>query len=201
LGYKSALLELVEQDQLLLNAMNIYVQYIPKAADESFYRTMLDKFLILGLTQYDRVLFMDGDVLARGNLDYLFDLSAKGILKRNVVTAGKTEPANGGFFMVSPSADASERIMAIIRDKEERGSKLPYPHWDEDVGWGHKFGDGDFARINSGRKHFKWDFYGAFADQGRELICFVDFLLLCKCLVISRYIFLYSTLQDCYTSG
>jgi hypothetical protein len=166
MAYQSNLDELVEQDQLLLDAMNIHVKYIPKTADESFYRTMLDKFLILGLVEYKRVLFMDGDVMARGSLDYLFDLSARGILKRNIVTAGKTEPANGGFFMVSPSDDASDRIMAIIRDKEERGKQLPYPHWDEDIGWGHKFEEGDFARLNNGRQFNKWSFYGAFADQG-----------------------------------
>jgi hypothetical protein len=166
MAYQSKLDELVEQDQHLLDAMNIHVNYIPKTADESFYRTMLDKFLILGLVQYKRVLFMDGDVMARGSLDYLFDLSVRGVLKRNIVTAGKTEPANGGFFMVAPSDNASDRIMAIIRDKEERGKKLPYPHWDEDLGWGHKFEEGDFARLNSGRQFDKWSFYGAFADQG-----------------------------------
>jgi len=41
--------------------MNIKVEYIPKAEDESFYRIMLDKYLTLGLVQYKRVLFLDGD--------------------------------------------------------------------------------------------------------------------------------------------
>ena len=170
MAYESKLDELVEQDRNLLEAMNIYVKYIPKTAEESFYRTMLDKFLILGLVQYERVLFMDGDVLARGNLDYLFDLSVRGILKRNIVTAGKTEPANGGFFMLAPTNNATDRMMAIIRDKEARGKKLPYPHWDENVGWGHEFEEGDFARFKNGRRVDKWNFYGAFADQGMTSI-------------------------------
>ena len=179
MAYESKLDELVEQDQLLLDAMNIHVKYIPKTVDESFYRTMLDKFLILGLVQYKRVLFMDGDVMARGSLDYLFDLSVRGILKQNIVTAGKTEPANGGFFMVSPSDNATDRIMAIIRDKEERGKQLPYPHFDEDIGWGHKIEEGDFARLNSGRQYDKWNFYGAFADQGT---IWID-----SCCIIQRF--------------
>ena len=166
MAYESKLDELVEQDRNLLDAMNIYAKYIPKTAEESFYRTMLDKFHILGLVQYERVLFMDGDILARGNLDYLFDLSVRGILKRNIVTAGKTEPANGGFFMLAPTDNATGRMMAIISDKEARAKKLPYPHWDETVGWGHKFEEGDFARFKNGRKIDKWNFYGAFADQG-----------------------------------
>jgi hypothetical protein len=167
MAFKSDLDSLPEQDRMLLEAMDIYVRYIPKAEDESFYRTMLDKFLILGLTQYDRVLFMDGDVMARGNLDYLFDLSMKGVLKKNVVTAGKTEPANGGFFMLTPSEGARDRVMAIIFDKEKRGSNLPYPHWDEVIGWGHVFGEKDYAEFVNGKKKDKWDFYGAFADQGK----------------------------------
>jgi hypothetical protein len=112
---------------------------------------------------------MDGDVLARGNLDYLFELSVNGILKENVVTAGRTEPANGGFFMLAPKEGASDRIMAIIRDKESRGSKMPYPHWNETVGWGHMFGDGDYAELVTGQKYQNWGFYGAFADQGTFL--------------------------------
>ena len=168
MAYQSSLDELVERDRQLLDSMNIIVQYIPKSAEESFYRTMLDKFLILGLVQYERVLYMDGDVVARGSLDYLFDLSVRGVLKRNIVLVGQSEPASGGFFMVSPNENALNRIMAIIRDKEERGKKLPFPHWDEDIGWGHRFEKGDFARVHSGRQYIKWDFYGAFADQGRS---------------------------------
>ena len=61
MSFASTHSELREEDMRLLNAMNIKVQYIPKAADESFYRIMLDKFLTLGLTQYKRVLFLDGD--------------------------------------------------------------------------------------------------------------------------------------------
>jgi hypothetical protein len=167
MAYKSSLDELVERDRLLLDAMNIIVKYIPKTAEESFYRTMLDKFLILGLVQYERVLYMDGDVVARGSLDYLFDLSVQGVLKRNIVLVGLSEPASGGFFMISPNKRALNRIMSIIRDKEARGKKLPFPHWDEEIGWGHKFEEGDFARVHSGRQYKKWDFYGAFADQGK----------------------------------
>jgi hypothetical protein len=166
MAFKSDLESLPDQDHLLMEAMDIHIRYIPKAEDESFYRTMIDKFLILGLTQYDRVLFMDGDVMARGNLDYLFDLSMKGVLKKNIVTAGNIEPANGGFFMLAPSEGARDRIMAIILDKERRGATLPYPHWDEEIGWGHRFGDNDYAEFVDGERKDKWDFYGAFADQG-----------------------------------
>ena len=61
MGYKSAFEAITDVDQRLLDAVNIKIRYIPKAEDESFYRIMLDKFLTLGLTQYKRVMFLDGD--------------------------------------------------------------------------------------------------------------------------------------------
>jgi alpha-N-acetylglucosamine transferase len=61
---------------------------------------MLDKFLLLYFIEYDRVLFMDGDVMARGSLDYLYHLSMNRTLPENVVVAGITEPANGCVVML-----------------------------------------------------------------------------------------------------
>jgi len=61
--FDSAHDRITEEDQHLFNAMNITVEYIPKAKDESFYRLMHDKFLILRMTQYKRVMFLDGDGL------------------------------------------------------------------------------------------------------------------------------------------
>jgi alpha-N-acetylglucosamine transferase len=55
---------------------------------------MLDKFRILGMTEYRRVLFLDGDVVPLVNLDYLFELSDPAhtttptILMENLVVAG-----------------------------------------------------------------------------------------------------------------
>lgn len=167
MAYGSQYDSITSEDSRLLGAMNISVKYIPKSEDESFYRIMLDKFRVLGLTEYSRVIFMDGDVMAMGNLDYLFELSVKGVLKENVVFAGTTEPANGGFFLVTPKNDSTKRIRTIIASKEERGSKLPYPHWDNAIGWGHELEDGEYIQLLNERKKLTgeeaWNFYGSFA--------------------------------------
>jgi hypothetical protein len=168
---KSPAEELPAEDVRILTARNIQIIYIPKNEHESFYSVMLDKFRVLSLVQYDRVLFSDGDVLLRGSLDYLCELSVAGVLKENLVLAGKTEPANGGFFMLKPSDDAVARIRQVIRDKELRGAQLEYPHFDRRVGWGHAFAEED-GHINdqyeliSHRKFHQWGFHGDFADQG-----------------------------------
>jgi hypothetical protein len=64
MSYESKHDELTTEDVRLLNSMRISFQYIPKSADESFYNIMLDKFRVLDLTQYSRILFLDGDVVS-----------------------------------------------------------------------------------------------------------------------------------------
>jgi hypothetical protein len=158
---------LPEEDVRILAARNIQIVYIGKNEHESFYSIMLDKFRVLSLTQYDRVLFSDGDVLFRGSLDYLYDLSVAGVLKNNLVLAGKTEPANGGLFMLQPTTGAVDRIRRVIREKEVRGAQLPYPHFDRTVGWGHVFEGHDYYELfNHYKKLTQWAFHGDFADQG-----------------------------------
>jgi lipopolysaccharide biosynthesis glycosyltransferase len=170
MSYQSVHDVLPASDLALLHQLRARIIYIAKASNESFYRTMLDKFRILSLTEYDRVLFMDGDVMARGSLDYLYHLSMNGTLCENVVVAGKTEPANGGFFMLAPKADSLDRIMKIIRQKEERGAAMEYPHFNRTIGWGHIFGGENnkdyWQKIVSTQKMTEWKFHGDFADQG-----------------------------------
>jgi len=104
--------------------------------------------------------------MTRGNMDYLFDLSIQGKLQENVVFAGKTEPANGGTFMVAPKEDSWDRLLDIIQKKEERGAMLPYPHWNETIGWGHVIEENDYWETFSKSKSQSWNFHGSFADQG-----------------------------------
>jgi alpha-N-acetylglucosamine transferase len=166
MAYDSSFDTLPSTDLNLLNAAGIIVKYIPKVEHESFYRLMMDKFRILSLTEYDRVLYMDGDVMVRRNLDYLFDLSVTGVLKKNIIFAGHAEPANGGLFMLAPTKESQKQILNVIRNKETRCATLPYPHWDEDVGWGHVIDGTDYYEFLRGSKQQKYNFYGAFADQG-----------------------------------
>lgn len=140
LSYESNYTVLPAKDARALEQMHVHVQYIPKSPHENFYRTNVDKFRILGLTQYRRVLFMDGDVFSLGSLDYLFEMSdgKDAILKENVVMQGVFEPANGGFFMLAPSAEDLSLINSILQCSEEYSRQAPYPFFDWEQGWGHK---------------------------------------------------------------
>lgn len=97
---------LPDEDVRALEGLGIRILYIPQSPHESFYETVLNKFRILELTEYRRVLLMDGDVMPVSNLDYLFELSddnkygpGNSTLKGNVVVSGPWEPANAGFFL------------------------------------------------------------------------------------------------------
>ena len=68
---------LPDEDIALLQSLeNIRIQYLPTpTTEQNFYSVVLEKFRILTLTQYSRVLFLDGDLWPLCNLDYLFELS------------------------------------------------------------------------------------------------------------------------------
>ena len=110
---------------------------------------MMEKFRILQLTDYSRVMYLDYDVMPTCNLDYLFDLSdplsestvrsrnttnsrldISFRLKENVIVAYRREPSSGGIFILKPNATDYNDIQRIINEKEARSLKQPYPHWD-----------------------------------------------------------------------
>lgn len=104
----------------------------------------MEKFRILTLTEYSRVMFLDYDIYPKCNLDYLFDLSdpllpaphngtKKFQLKENVILSFKTEPANAGFFILKPNATDYNHVQEIIKKHEMHALTVPYPHWDEQV--------------------------------------------------------------------
>jgi len=158
--------QLVAEEVRWLHAMDISIRYLPKHRDESFYKIMLEKFQILRLTQYRRVFFLDADVMPLINLDYLMELSDQGVLEENVLVPGPTSPGNGGFFVLKPFPGAMDRVRQIIEKKDRRIALLPFPHWDERLGWGHQIIPPDHWENRLGQTGHRWKFYGVYADQG-----------------------------------
>jgi hypothetical protein len=144
------------EDVMALEALGIQIQYLP--ATSSFKETVLSKFRILSLTQYQRVVFLDADVMPVANMDYWFNHSVSGKWKENVAIAGVAEPAHGGAFLLQPKRGDWEALqkMAFIN---------------ETIGWGHEILEPDewqtreWPRGPVKRGH-KWTFNGAQVDQG-----------------------------------
>ena len=162
---------LPDEDLRALRGMGIKVFYIERSEDESFYEIVMNKFRILQLTQYRRVLLMDGDVMPVANLDYLFELSddnkygpGNSTLRENVIVAGPWEPSNAGFFMLTPSLGDYDKIQEIIQMRYQQ-AEADGVFFDVVKGWGHVIEEGDewVSRHESGQN---WTFHFAFSDQG-----------------------------------
>jgi hypothetical protein len=164
---------LADEDVKALEGLGVRVQYIPPSPYESFYETVMNKFRILTLTQYRRVILMDGDVMPVSNLDYLFELSddnkygpGNSTLKENLVVSGPWEPSNAGFFMLAPKAGEYEAITEIINKRQDKAKDIVKGiKFDKVEGWGHKIEAPDQWESRKGKGNH-WDFHFAFSDQG-----------------------------------
>ena len=135
------------------NSNPIQLKYLPKPKDRksNFYILQYEKFRILNMTQYSRVMYLDSDIMPLCNLDYLFDLSepANTTLKTpsnnndnttlrlqpNVVVAWWNEPASGGIFILEPGIGKYETIRNLIEKQEMDVAREN--DFDESIGWGH----------------------------------------------------------------
>lgn len=167
MSFKSRWDVLPETQQSILNHLGIRTIYIPKNPDESFYETVLDKFRILDLTEYQRILLMDADVMPLGNLDYLFEESIRGNLMENYVVMTETEPANGGFFMLTPHTGDWELLQTIVRKRELEAALRTDSRelFDPVEGWGHVIVPPDYWETKT-TKGTNWTFGFAYSDQG-----------------------------------
>jgi alpha-N-acetylglucosamine transferase len=83
----------------LLESQNVIIYFITPqwTGRETFYRTQLDKFRILGLQQYEKVLFLDGDIMPLCNLDPFLSWRQ---FQENVVIEGPKESLQRGIRFV-----------------------------------------------------------------------------------------------------
>jgi hypothetical protein len=156
----SNLTEQPDRDASLLTMMGVQIRYLPLDSLESFYSAMLAKFFILGYTEYERILFMDSDVIPLCNLDYLFRMSTEGSIRENVVLAWFQEPAAGGFFMLKPGG--KDELDSIVRSNRRYLKSRPGKRFDPIVGWGHVIQPPDSwsGSDPSFKNRTLWDFYG-----------------------------------------
>jgi len=160
------------QDIELLESIGVKVKFIPRFKNQTlevFYSLMMEKFRILTLTEYSRVLFLDSDMMPLCNMDYLFELSESPYtnFKENIIIGWNGEPAHGGFFLMKPGLDYFQQIQEILLRREMEAKGMEYPHWDPIRGWGHIITPPDYIKTpmkpNAGTN---WTWHGSYADQG-----------------------------------
>ncbi|KAL3934025.1 MAG: hypothetical protein SGBAC_010148 [Bacillariaceae sp.] len=149
------------REEPFLHRMGINTLYLePTQTKDTFYSLVLAKFHVLKLTEYTKVLFLDGDVLTLCNLDYLLALSEEGnTLKETVLHAMYEDPVNAGLFIVTPKQEYYDEVQDIIK----RHGIPSKENWDPELGWGDKTLDYRLWDMTPGKG---WKFYCADADQG-----------------------------------
>ena len=137
----------------------------------------------MDLIEYDRVLYLDADIMPLCNLDYIFQLSTTSArtIKENLVLAWLKEPANGGFFMLKPGVGELDALHRIIEQQQQRtqqqlqGSKVEVKKeaggvFDKILGWGHAIQKPDrWMAFQKKYINTKWNFYAADGDQGEHI--------------------------------
>ena len=142
LSPESKLDDLPPEDRRLLETVGIKIRVLDKPEKESFAQLVFDKFLTINMTDYKRVIFLDGDLIPLVNLDYIFHLSdpdhteTPTLIKPNLITASLGEPCNTGIFMVQPSVEAFAKYNDAVIKQREHAKTLPYPYFDYKEGWG-----------------------------------------------------------------
>ena len=146
-----------ESDFALLSQLGIRMYILPRLRPEkkkvSFGEMALLKTTPWNFTSYDRIQYLDGDVLPTQSLDCYFELD------HNAFNTGNASPLNSGWYMAIPSISLYNKMrqLAILR--------LATP-WDEVNGWGTVIPKGQVTFRNNGKEVLKWDFNGASLDQG-----------------------------------
>ena len=159
LKYKSNYTRLRPEDEAMLQKFNIRVMYLPKTPgahglNGTGISDMMTKFMVWNLTEYQRVLYLDSDVMPLTNLDYLFHLSVQGVLKPTIVVAGYLQPANGGFVVLEPNTKDFNQLQHIIHTMPRS-----FKNFDIVNGFGHKIEPPDEWETNRKRTHGRnWTF-------------------------------------------
>jgi lipopolysaccharide biosynthesis glycosyltransferase len=153
------------EEQILTSLSNVRIYYLDIPPRQSFYTMQMEKFRILEMTEYDRVFYLDGDVMPFCSMDYLFELSTTSesnrhhhsnsseadtkeshatnsskksstpLLKENIILAWRIEPAHGGAFMLAPHPGDFQMLQDIIHRQERK--ILAGQVFSKREGWGH----------------------------------------------------------------
>lgn len=151
-------------EDLLVEGYGVKLRYLPNEPDiTGFTQRLFAKFYVFNLTEYDRVTFLDGDLIPFSNIDYLMELSYHGVLEPTVAYATGMEPANAGFFVFTPSADD---FLVMHQKMSELAAEGENHVFDEQVGWGHVIQPPDEWQTSWGTRGTNWTFLFASGDQG-----------------------------------
>ena len=123
MAYETNATTLPPQDILLLETLGIQCRYMAKPTQpQTFYDLVMGKLQVFTMVEYDRIMFLDADVLPFCNLDYIMDLSMMGRLQPNILHAMYDDPVNAGWFVITPHPTAYQHLLQLVQSQAQRNS-------------------------------------------------------------------------------
>jgi hypothetical protein len=142
---------LPESQSIFFKKLRMNIEYLPQQEDDSWRSFMMEKFQILRYHEYSKILFVDADVLPLCNWDHYFNMSEEGVISPNFVFAYNMEPAQGGFFLLSPEPGDWEKYLSITG------------FINSTIGFGFPLAQPAESLLSN---YTEWDWHGASDDQG-----------------------------------
>eukprot|EP01035_Chromulina_nebulosa_P018634 gene18634-24370_t len=159
IGFASTITDFTffDNDRDLLQSHGVIIYHLPRLIDSShrlgFAEMALLKISPFSFTQYQKVQYMDGDVMPLRNMDCLFQLNY------NSFTVGAASPLNSGWFLAVPNATDFEYMKDKSIWRLERD-------WDSVNGWAEPFPQDKLYYRGNRKVVDKWEYNGADMDQG-----------------------------------
>ena len=150
---------------------------------ENFGTITLEKFRVLEMTKYERVYFLDADLIPLCNIDYHMELSYNNnrggsssssssssssdsaVLQQYVGMQGSREPINTGSFIVTPKDGLFDNVLNIVHRHREKDIEPQV--FNPIHGWGHTIMNDENDRWYASEVNgLLWNFHGFQVDQG-----------------------------------
>ena len=152
----------INSDLEFMRKFGILVSRVPSSFDDkvinekTFLDVTLEKLHIWGLTMYEKVQFLDVDVMPTLPLDCYFDLGL------NAFEIGFESPINAGWILAIPHVVDYQELKRLARWRAEQ------PIFDVAAGYGTPMPQDLLSGTRSvhGQYFTKWTFYGADLEQG-----------------------------------
>lgn len=120
---------------LVLSGQTLNCEPSSQNKNNSNWSNSFDKLRLWGLTQFEKLVYLDSDLLIRSNIDFLFDAEPF-----SGVCAGKSYPGNekwhginSGVVIIKPDTDTEEALIKLLPSTLEEFGKRGCSVGDQDI--------------------------------------------------------------------
>ena len=106
---------------------------LPNQADTSYWKDTLFKLTVFSLTQFEKIIFLDSDMIVLKNLDHLFEAPSCSAVAAGAVLHSDWKKPNSGLMVIRPSLEDYKSLIGCISKAYQRRKEQNLPFGDQDV--------------------------------------------------------------------